>query len=207
MSFPLRAQWRWGLQFGPSIQSLRVVEGTVTEGYKPKMLAEAGFMLAYDIGPKMSVYQSTHVLERGAKLRSYPTLGHAYQQYWIHVRTQFLEMRLGIQGFAPVHRGLALAGDIGFAYGLLTGVNTVDLEDGKVVTRSNGKAGFYEDYAGLNVGVGLNYEFHGGIRMFFLPSLQVQLNKALVSNTFVYKYGGLVFRVGATFPAKKKIRK
>lgn len=202
-----KAQWRWGLQVGPSIQNLRVVEGTVTDGYQPMLMGEGGLLIGYDVSPNFSIYGATVVLERGAKLRTYPTLDHPYDEYWVYVRPKFIEGRLGVQAFAPIKGGLALAGDVGFAFGPLVGVSTIELEDGRVVKRSNGKAGFYSGYAGLSLAAGLNYEFRGGIRTFFLPTLQVQLNEALKSNTFSYKYGGIAFRFGVTFPAKKQVKK
>lgn len=203
----VNAQWRWGLQAGPSIQNLRVVEGTVTDGYRPLPMGEGGLLLGYDVSPNFSIYMAAAVLERGARLRTYPTLDHPYDEYWIHVRSRFMEGRLGVQAFAPIKGGLAVAGDVALAFGPLVGVSTIELEDGRVVKRSQGKVGFYSEYAGLSLGAGLNYEFDGGIRAFFLPTLQVQLNQALKSNTFSYKYGGLAFRLGVTFPAKKQVKK
>ncbi|MFN8395148.1 MAG: hypothetical protein U0176_10905 [Bacteroidia bacterium] len=186
---------------------LRVVKGTVTDGYQPMVMGEAGLLLGYDISPNFSIYEAMCVLERGAKLQTHPTLDHPYDEYWVHVRSQFLEVRFGLQAFAQVKGGLAVTGDVAFAFGPLTGVNTLEIEDGRLVRRSQGKVGCYSGYAGLGLGAGLNYEFHGGTRAFFLPTLQVQLNQALKSNTFTYKYGGLAFRLGVTFPAKKRVKK
>jgi hypothetical protein len=198
------AQLQLGVYGAPAVQSLTIAGASMAVSYKPRLLPQAGILATYRFYDHFSARLGARWEEQGMRHEIYPNLGHDYGHYWERMRMNYLKATVGLGYEVTLTPNLALLGAVDFAYGIPMSAVFSEVEDGVVVVReSTSNLSMYNNYIGLDIGLGLAYRFENGMALRFMPTVGPHLNSLVWSELFDYKWVAFAPRIEFLVPLSK----
>jgi hypothetical protein len=186
-----------GVHGAPALQTIRIQEATITEGYRVAVLPQAGLRLRYDLGDQFGVRLGGSLLVKGANLLLQPDSTNDSVSGLASLQAQYICISVGGEYRKSLHPRLSLIGSLDLVVGKLQKTQ-LRIRDG------NGSVSFadffFQNYFALDIGLALQYQFPGGVGFRLSPTWEVQLNHAYQSDFFQTNFFGFAPRLELFIP-------
>jgi hypothetical protein len=196
------AQLQLAFTAAPAIQNLSVVEATITDGYKARLLPQAGILGSYGIAKGFSARVGVRYEAHGFKYRVDARPDSA-NDYLLVTRMDYAKAALGGSYGGYVAERFMLSGAVDVVFGLPFAAHYKHVRDGRLLTDYKVITGNFNNYWGLDMGLSLQYQLPNGMGIALSPTFQTQINKVFDEGSLMYKFVGFAPRVEVYLPLSK----
>lgn len=185
----------------PAVQTIALQEATITQGYRPMLGGEGGLRLRYDFANGFGLRLGAGILTKGANLEVEADSVGGHSAGLAALRAYHGAILVGAEYRSVLNGKVSLLGSVDIVLGKLVQSKLRMLEGtGSLVYKDF----FLQEFAGLDLGLALQYQLANGMGFRFSPTLELQINDAYRSRFFKPKFVGFDPRIEFYIPLNTK---
>jgi hypothetical protein len=187
-----RGQLQLNCWAAPSVQTITLQEATITQGYRPMLGGEGGLRLRYDFANGFGLRLGGGFLTKGANLEVEADSLGGHSAGLAALRAFHGAILVGAEYRSALNARLSLSGSLDIVLGKLINSKVHMIEGtGTLVYKDF----FLPEFAGMDLGLALQYQLSNGMGFRFSPTLELQINYAYRSSFFKPKFVGFAPRM------------